>query len=280
MKNLLTIMVVVFALAFVPTASYAEWLGGQSQNDKTMAMDKASESMGKSPEYRASTIIGTWVRNYQGEYLGAIRDLMIDPQNGGIAFAIISKGGVLGIPRNFVAVPFGAFTFSAEKKVYLLDMTRERLAAAPNFERGEWQRQVNREWEADVYRYYGQTPSWGESAETMAEGPASAYRFNDLRGSSVRNPQGEKLGTLRDMVVDSQGHVPMAVLAYGGFLGIAAKSVAVPLGDLNFDSAKHTFVLNATKERLDAAPAFKESKVGGSSWTERAYQDYGAYPME
>jgi hypothetical protein len=30
----------------------------------------------------------------------------------------------------------------------------------------------------------------------------------------------------------------------------------------------------------EAAPAFQESKLGGPSWAERAYQDYGAYPME
>ena len=280
MKNILTIMVVVFALAFIPAASYAEWLGGESQDQGTMSTDKAMKSMGKPMEFRASVIIGKGVQNNHGEYLGVIRDLMIDSRDGGIALAILSRGGVLGIPMKFVAVPFSAMTYSPAKEVYLLDTSREKIAAAPGFDRGQWPQHASQGWETEVYRYYGQTPAWGESAETMAAGQGSAYRFTEIRGASVRNLQGEKLGFIRDLVVDSEGHVSDAVLSHGGFLGIDAKLVAVSLSDLQFDAARHSFVLPWTKEKLDMAPAFQESQLAGPSWTERAYRDYGAYPME
>ncbi len=280
MKNLVTLIVVMFALAFIPAVSHAQMLVGQSPDKKMMSSEKDPTGMAKPLEFQASGIVGRGVQNHEGQYLGVIRDLMIDPHDGGVALAILSHGGVLGISTKFVAAPFSAFTFNPAKGVYVLDMSREKLDAAPGFDRGQWPKYADRAWETEVYRYYGETPVWGDSDMAMAAGHGSAYRFTEIRGTTVRNPQGEKLGFIRDLVVDSEGHVPEAVLSHGGFLGIGTKWVAVSLNDLQFDTAKHSFVLAWTKERLDAAPAYNQSKLAGPSWAERAYQDYGAYPME
>ena len=284
MKRILTIMAAAFALAFLPAIAFAQGMGGQSPDNQTMGFGRDTKAMDSTPEFRASKVLGTAVQNYQEEYLGVIRDVMIDPQNGGTALAILSRGGVLGIPMKFVAVPFSAFAFNPEKEIFFLDMSREQMASAPGFDRGQWPQVADRSWETDVYRYYGQTPAWGESNETTAEGQGSTYRFTAMRGTSVRNPQGEKLAEIRDLVIDSGGDVPFAVLAHGGFLGIEAKLVAVPLGDLSFNAASHSFVLNASKEQLDAGPAFQESKLTDSEWAERIYRSYygtyGMYPLE
>jgi sporulation protein YlmC with PRC-barrel domain len=263
MKNLFKIMVVVvmFALAFIPAASYSKTTVGQSLDEKTTTSDKASET-GNNMKFQASKIIGKGVQNDQGEYLGVIRDLMIDQQNGGISFALLSPGGVLGIPMRFVPVPFGAVTFSPAKNVYLLDMSREKILAAPGFDRGELPQQASRTWETEVFRYYGQTPAWGESDRAAG---GAAYRFSEIRGTPVRDAQGEKLGSIRDLLIDSRGHVPEAVISHGGFLGIAAKSAAVSLSDLKFDADSQSFVISWTKEQLDRAPAFQESKLGTRS---------------
>ncbi len=61
-------------------------------------------------EFQASQIIGKGVQNRQGEFLGIVRDLMVGPQNGGTSFALVSPGGVLGIPAKLVAVPFSEMT--------------------------------------------------------------------------------------------------------------------------------------------------------------------------
>lgn len=114
-------------------------------------------------EYRASAIIGTHVQNSKGDYLGRITDLMVDPHDGRIAFAVLSHGGILGIPTRFVAVPFSALTPSSEKHVYLLDVTKEKMAAAPSFTRGNWPDVTDRKWGMEAYVYYGQTPYWEES---------------------------------------------------------------------------------------------------------------------
>ncbi len=166
MKKFMPVMSVIFGLGFVLLApvSYAGWMGGESGHS-SMAGGYGFAKSGERPlEYQASTIIGTEVQNERGDYLGKISDLMIDPTDGRIAFAVLSHGGVLGIPMRFVAVPFSALTPGHEKKkVFLLDVSKEKMAAAPSFDREHWPDVANREWSGDIYRYYGQMPYWEES---------------------------------------------------------------------------------------------------------------------
>ena len=44
-----------------------------------------------------SSLRNTTVVNRQGEDLGSIEDLMLDPQNGRIEYAVLDFGGFLGI---------------------------------------------------------------------------------------------------------------------------------------------------------------------------------------
>ncbi len=111
---------------------------------------------------RASKIIGARVQNPKGEYLGRITDLMVHPEDGRIAFAVLSHGGVLGIPMRFVAVPFNALKFNSDKSVYLLDLSKEKMASAPSFARNHWPDVADKSWGAEIYRYYGVAPYWEE----------------------------------------------------------------------------------------------------------------------
>lgn len=46
---------------------------------------------------RASKIIGTPVKNPNGDNLGDIKELVLDPRSGKVAYAVVSFGGVLGM---------------------------------------------------------------------------------------------------------------------------------------------------------------------------------------
>jgi len=161
MKKLI-VMIAIFGwgLFLLAPASYAGWMGGESENSPMAVGYSAPKSGERSLEYKASTIIGTEVQNKRGDYLGKITDLMIDPTDGRIVFAVLSHGGVLGIPTRFVAVPFSVLTPRHEKKIFLLEVSREKMAAAPSFDREHWPDVANREWSGDIYRYYGQMPYW------------------------------------------------------------------------------------------------------------------------
>jgi sporulation protein YlmC with PRC-barrel domain len=279
MKKLLILAMATFALGIFIASSYADWMGGQSTHTSLAGEQKYPQSKERSSEYQASTIINSFVKNQKGEYLGRVMDLMIDPQNREISFAVLSAGGVLGVPTKYVAVPFNAFTTSDEKNVYLLDMTREKLAAAPSFSRQQWPFMANREWEGGVYRYYGQNPPWGDANEPAGQTWENANTFYQIVGTPVKNEQGETLGRMRDLVIDSQGHIHFAVLSHGGLLGIGGKLVAVPITVLNFEEEGKAVVLNSTKAQLDSAPAFKASNLSDKNWAEEMYRYFGQQPF-
>jgi hypothetical protein len=82
----------------------------------------------------------------------------------------------------------------------------------------------------------------------------------ELIGAAVKNKTGDTLGTISYLLIDHEGRVSTAVIGLGGFLGVGEKEVGVPFGSLspNIDSdGKVTNILDASKEELNAAPAFR-----------------------
>lgn len=78
-----------------------------------------------------------------------------------------------------------------------------------------------------------------------------------LTGDDIVNPQGESLGDLKDIMLDtSTGKIAYAVLSFGGVFGIGDKLFAVPWSSLRIDGEKKNLVLNVSKERLKDAPGF------------------------
>ncbi|MEO8778388.1 MAG: PRC-barrel domain-containing protein [Rhodanobacter sp.] len=88
----------------------------------------------------------------------------------------------------------------------------------------------------------------------------TAPRFlssSTLSGDAIKNPQGESLGDLKDIMIDTtSGKVAYAVLSFGGVLGMGNKLFAVPWSALTVDGENKCLVLNASKERLKDAPGF------------------------
>ncbi len=87
---------------------------------------------------RASLILGTPVSNAHGESLGAIHDLVLDANTGGIAYAVVSYGGVLTIGNKLFAVPWKALRWQVETEHYVLDLALSTLNTAPGFDQQLW----------------------------------------------------------------------------------------------------------------------------------------------
>jgi len=107
--------------------------------------------------YELSQLTNFTVKNHEGEYLGRMQDFVID-SSGRIVFAIVSKPGFLGIRGPAVAIPFEALSLPSEGNSFVLDMSREKFASAPLFDKASGL--DNSAWAANVYKYYGVQPYW------------------------------------------------------------------------------------------------------------------------
>jgi len=108
----------------------------------------------------ASKLIGDAVVNMDGEKLGKIEDLVIDPLSGHIDYAVLSFGGFLGMGDKLFAVPIEAMKMSPEERRFILDVDKERLKQAPGFNKDNWPEPSDRAFGTKVYKYYGYTPRW------------------------------------------------------------------------------------------------------------------------
>jgi sporulation protein YlmC with PRC-barrel domain len=108
----------------------------------------------------ASTLNGTDVVNSNGENLGNIEDIMIDFNEGRIAYVVLSFGGFLGIGDKFFAVPMEAMTLDTENEQVIFDVDKDRLKNAPGFNKDNWPLTPNQEWYDTVYSYYDINPYW------------------------------------------------------------------------------------------------------------------------
>jgi len=112
---------------------------------------------------------------------------------------------------------------------------------------------------------------------TDKEMPVSKVnKASSLIGMDVRNSQNEKLGEIKDLVLDLQsGKISYAVLSVGGFLGIGDKYVAVPTSAFSVAADQDKLVLNADKAKIQNAPSFAKTswpEVNSPSWDkESAY---------
>lgn len=123
---------------------------------------------------------------------------------------------------------------------------------------------------------------------------------DELIGAAVKNEQGEEIGNIKDLVMDSQRQsVSYAVLAFGGFLGLGEDLRAIPWQALTIergasesgergmrsdraDRNRHqdgeiNVVLNATKEQLENAEGFSDDDwpdTGNERWTQNVHSSF------
>jgi hypothetical protein len=79
-------------------------------------------------------------------------------------------------------------------------------------------------------------------------------------GKEVYNDKNEKIGSILDLVISPDTTVSAAIIATGGFLGVATHDVAVPIGSLDIRNGNF-YLAGATKEALKDTPEFQYSKV-------------------
>jgi sporulation protein YlmC with PRC-barrel domain len=95
-----------------------------------------------------------------------------------------------------------------------------------------------------------------------------SHRVSKIIGSDVRNKTGDKIGDIRDLMVDGNGTIKLAIVSTGGFLGVGDRLHAVPF-DLLTLGPKDDHILDIDKSHLQAAPGFTSKtwpNLGDDHW--------------
>ncbi|HEX3992245.1 MAG TPA: PRC-barrel domain-containing protein [Acetobacteraceae bacterium] len=115
--------------------------------------------------------------------------------------------------------------------------------------------------------------AFSAAAPAMAQSESPSYaaymttdhnmRSSKLIGLPVYNDHGDKIGVIDDILMPAKGGADTAVVSVGGFLGIGAKLIIIPLSHVQFTSSKLMMMGDGSKTALMAMPSYSYS--GGSS---------------
>ena len=119
------------------------------------------------------------------------------------------------------------------------------------------------------------TPSTPPARVAATQLQPGQIRATQMDGATVYDTQNQKVGDVKDIILDRDGKVAAVVLDVGAFLGIGGKYVAVSMNDLkitqdNNNSNKPRFTVDMTKDQLKAAQAYDLNEKTGPTGTSTA----------
>ncbi|WP_374618864.1 PRC-barrel domain-containing protein [Devosia sp.] len=87
---------------------------------------------GHTSAIRASLVIGTDVKDNEGNVIGKIEDVVLDKTQNAVMFAVVGFGGLLGIGEKYHPLPWSVLDYDEAEQAYVVPYTKEQLKAAPS----------------------------------------------------------------------------------------------------------------------------------------------------
>ncbi len=125
---------------------------GTAQNQDE-ALQKA-EKRENAVRMRVSDIMGEKVQNLKGDEYGTVGDIILH-RDGTVEYLILLHGGILGLGKSLVPIPWNRVVNSEKEGLLVVDMSDELLEKAPSFSEEEWQKFEKEDWIKEINKHFG-----------------------------------------------------------------------------------------------------------------------------
>jgi uncharacterized protein YegP (UPF0339 family) len=147
------------------------------------------------------------VINTKGDDMGQVKTLILDMQEGIVAFALVIFGGTLGFGDKWFAIPWTALKWHPDTFKFILDMPEEVLKNAPGMDQEKWLEEIDK-WQEEkdlelldaYYTSYGYQSYKGIVQQRMSK---TGAHLPDARFEINRDAAGE----FRFRLVASNGEI-------------------------------------------------------------------------
>jgi len=150
---------------------------------------------------RLSEIMDNEVANHQGENLGSIDDLVVNEQ-GQLEYLILSKGGVLGVGANLIAIPLDAVSPQiTEDNELRINVDEATLDQAPTFAAGDYPDFADRQWQQESRGYFQDTAATSPGVRDRDRSPG----MQQDRSSGMQQEQTPRGGAQDGAMTPKEG---------------------------------------------------------------------------
>lgn len=150
-----------------------------------------SQQAGSSRNLSLEKLMDADARSQDGQDLGEVEDVLIDPQSGKVQFVILGQGGVLGIGEDRVPVPWQAVDVTSQGDI-TINQTKAKLKSAPSVKK-DYSEFNQPGYTVTLYRFYaipiGTGASESPSGTQQGQNNGSMDNQNDRYDSSDRSSQ-------------------------------------------------------------------------------------------
>lgn len=235
-------------------------------------------------ELQGMEVIGS-----DGETLGKIKTVVMDRSREDV-HAVISSGGFLGMGTREILVPLAELKLVGDKKVEAT-FTKAAVAERPKYKAEQYGVMESNRRISDFSafeptmdpetqpspRAAGDAPGSAMGAERSRAGEAAEMRSRmetrtgmgssplygrtpqDMKGMEVIGSDGESIGKVKAIVASRDREQVHAVIASGGFLGLGAREILVPLDDVKVVDEKKLQV-GFDQEAVKSHPEYQEQQ--------------------
>ena len=191
---------------------------------------------------RATQLIDAEVVAPNGRLVGGVRDLVVDTQEGRIAYAVLAVGSIVGVTDFLAAFPLPTEGLTLGPGRVTLATTRQAVEALGGFPGSQW-------------------PDFNKAAEGAPPAAQMRYqRVTELTKAGILDRRGNRVGEVDDLLVNpADGKLAAIVIKFIPAWHDPASLVAVPPTSLGRKGASYVANFEASDMRpaTAGAPAAK-----------------------
>lgn len=214
--------------------------------------------------------------------IGNVGDVVMT-QDGAIRGILVDVGGFLGIGARTVMVDIDSLFFVANDSTpedlsdfyVVASYSREQLEALPEFDPAllnagyparDWSMGAGGSMTTPGAMTTDQAAVTNDAAATNNDAAFTMVSATDLTaeqmlGASVEDAEGNSAGSVEDLVLNESQGVSEVIVDVGGFLGIGAHRVALPIDAAtilwNAETDELRIQTTMTREQLESLPAYQ-----------------------
>jgi sporulation protein YlmC with PRC-barrel domain len=125
MKKLLPVVIVAGSLVTLPGAGFAQ------QSGSSTTSPSAGSATPQSVQVEAKSLIGSTVRSQDGQDMGKVTNVMIDPKDGKVSGVVVSMGSKLGVGGTQMTVPWESVQIARDQQRLVVTLQQQVIPSVP-----------------------------------------------------------------------------------------------------------------------------------------------------